>query len=100
MQTQKIEQLWSMSTEESLTSLGSVEKGLAEAEVEKRLKLYGKNTFKKNEKKGPVFLFFKQFLSPLIFLLLGAAIITGYLNEWTNTIVILFAVALAAHRTL
>lgn len=94
MQTQKIEQLWSMSTEESLVSLGSVEKGLTEAEVEKRLKFYGKNTFKKNEKKGPVALFFKQFLSPLIFLLLGAAIITGYLHEWTNTIVILFAVFL------
>jgi magnesium-transporting ATPase (P-type) len=41
-----------MSVEESLASLGSVETGLTEAEVEKRLKLYGKNTFKKTRNKA------------------------------------------------
>ncbi len=91
---QKIEHVWSMSTEESLAVMVTNEKGLAEGEVDRRLVLHGRNTFKSREKKGPARIFFKQFLSPLIFLLLGASIITAYLDEWTNTGVILFAVFL------
>lgn len=83
-----------MSTEEALAATATGEKGLTEAEVSARLNDYGKNSFAKREKKGPLAIFFKQFLSPLIFLLLGASIITAYLDEWTNTTVILFAVLL------
>ncbi len=91
---QHVEHIWSMSTEEALGALNTNEKGLTEEEFSIRIEKYGKNTFSKREKKGPASIFFKQFLSPLIFLLLGAAIITAYLNEWTNTSVIVFAVLL------
>lgn len=83
-----------MSVEESLQKFATSEKGLTEEQARKSLSLYGRNTFTKREKKGPFSIFFKQFLSPLIFLLLGAASITAYLDEWTNTFVILFAVFL------
>ena len=91
---QHIEHIWSMSVEESLQKFATSEKGLTEEQARKSLSLYGRNTFTKREKKGPFSIFFKQFLSPLIFLLLGAASITAYLDEWTNTFVILFAVFL------
>lgn len=91
---QKIAQLWAMTVDEAKADFNATEKGLTEDEAEKRLALYGSNTFHQREKKSPVALFLKQFLSPLIFLLLGAAFITGYLHEWVNTSVILFAVLL------
>ncbi|MFN4181393.1 MAG: cation-translocating P-type ATPase [Candidatus Paceibacteria bacterium] len=91
---QYIEHIWSMSVEESLATFATSEKGLTEEQAQKNLAIYGRNTFSKREKKGPASIFFKQFLSPLIFLLLGAASITAYLDEWTNTFVILFAVLL------
>lgn len=91
---QKIEQLWAMSVDEALRVLNAKEGGLDEVEAEKRLASYGSNTFRAREKKSPFGLFLKQFLSPLIFLLLGAAAITFYLEEWINTGVILFAVFL------
>ncbi len=91
---QKIAQLWAMTVDEAKADFNATEKGLTEGEAEKRLAQYGSNTFHQREKKSPVALFLKQFLSPLIFLLLGAAFITGYLHEWVNTSVILFAVLL------
>ena len=36
----------------------------------------------------------KQFINPLIFLLISAAVITGILREWVNTVVIIFSVLL------
>lgn len=65
-----------------------------EKEAEARLAKYGNNTFHNKEKTNLVLLFLKQFLSPLIFLLLAAATLTVLLREWSDTTVILFSVFL------
>ncbi len=86
---------WAITAEEAVTTLGtSVQKGLSEEEARRRLSVYGANVFLEKEKIGVFSIFFKQFLSPLIFLLIGAAFITGFLNEWVNTAVISLAVLL------
>jgi Ca2+-transporting ATPase len=91
---QKINQPWSLTTEEILKQLETQEIGLTDKEVEARLFTYGTNTFHSKEKINIVSIFLKQFLSPLIFLLIGAIIITSFLREWINTVVISFAILL------
>ena len=52
------------------------EKGLTSEEARKRLEKYGRNEIKKIKKIGPLKIFFSQFTSPLILILIavGAAI--------------------------
>ena len=91
---QKITSPWAIDTVDLIKDLGTSHDGLTDQEAEARIGVYGDNTFHNKEKKNIVLLFLKQFLSPLIFLLIGAAILTGILAEWVDTIVIAFAVLL------
>ena len=59
-----------------------MEKGLSSKEAEEKLKIYGKNEIQKITKVKPLKIFISQFTSPLILILIGAAIISlgiGYL---------------------
>lgn len=91
---QTIIQPWSIPTDEVLTGLDTSHKGITDKEAEARILKYGTNTFHNKEKKSIISLFLKQFISPLIFLLIGAAVLTGILGEWIDTGVIAFAVLL------
>lgn len=85
---------WSIASTDSITELKSTPSGLTDYEAEARISRYGTNTFHHKEKTNLLFLFLKQFLSPLIFLLVGAAVLTSILGEWANAAVITFAVLL------
>lgn len=87
----KIIQPWALNKEDALKILESSTLGISDATVTERVALYGTNTFYAKEKTGTLSLFFKQFISPLIFLLIIASILTAILGEWLNTGVILFA---------
>ncbi|MCE9548781.1 HAD-IC family P-type ATPase [Candidatus Nomurabacteria bacterium] len=67
---------------------------MSDKDAKDRFQKYGSNDFHSKEKTDVVYLFLKQFVSPLIFLLLGAAFLTGLLAEWIDTLVIIFAVLL------
>jgi magnesium-transporting ATPase (P-type) len=87
-------QPWSIPLKDLNDNLKTSSLGLSDKESENRLRVYGSNTFHTKEKIHALPIFLKQFLSPLIFLLVGAAILTSVLNEWVNTAVIAFAVVL------
>ncbi len=87
---------WALSETELFTELQTTANGITEAEAGERLKTEGRNTIAGHEKKGPISLFFAQFASPLIFILIGAGIITILLKEWVETVVIILAVLLNA----
>lgn len=83
---------WFFSFEEVLEKLGTSTEGLKKEEAEKRFKIFGENNFN-NKKSISIFdLAVKQFKSPLIFILAGAAILTAILKEWTNTFFIIGAI--------
>jgi len=84
--------LWSVSIEDAVSSLGSAHAGLTEQEAKDRLATYGKNSFNAKEKVSIFSLFLKQFVSPLIFLLIAAAILAIILGHWVDTIGIFFVV--------
>jgi len=91
---EKFKQIWSQDIDKSLEILNSSHEGLNEEQVNTRLLEYGKNTFDNKEKKTILSILGKQFVSPLIFLLIAASFITGILQEWVDTGVIVFAVLL------
>lgn len=93
MQTPK-QSFWSLDIPEALALLGSTEVGLPEGEVKSRLSQYGENVFQGKERGRTAGIFFKQFVSPLIFLLIAAGILTLILGEYFETWVIAFAVLL------
>ena len=83
---------WALSADETIAGLETTHLGITDKEAGIRLLKHGSNTFHAKEKVNVTYLFLKQFLSPLIFLLIGAAILTSILNEWVNTIVITLSV--------
>lgn len=83
---------WALNFEEAILALESQNEGLSEEEAQKRLAKYGKNVFENKKRDKAIKIFLKQFLSPLIFILLGAGALTGILKEWVDMSVILFAV--------
>ena len=61
--------------------LGSGEKGLSASEAKARLEKYGYNRIEGKKGINPFILFLQQFNDPVIWVLIGAAIISGILGE-------------------
>ncbi|MDQ3076423.1 MAG: cation-transporting P-type ATPase [bacterium] len=91
---QTLEKPWAVSVDDAVKELDSTKDGLTDSEVSLRLAKYGQNIFHGKKKESLFSVFLKQFVSPLIFILLAAAFLTGLLREWIDMGVILFAVLL------
>jgi Ca2+-transporting ATPase len=64
------------------------EKGLDTFEVARRQKNFGPNRLTLRKGKSPLVLFLLQFHQPLVYILLGAALVTFALQEWVDSGVI------------
>ncbi|WOE74289.1 cation-transporting P-type ATPase [Alterisphingorhabdus coralli] len=83
-------------TEEILEALEVNSQGLTSEEAEKRLEHFGLNRLPEAAKRGPIMRFLMQFNSILIYVLLGAAAITAFLDHWIDSAVILAVVIVNA----
>ena len=81
---------------EVLHNLKSSKSGLSTDEAEKRLKKYGKNELPQKERFTNLDVAISQFKSPLVYILLIAALVSFSLKEFIDTGVILFAVVINA----
>lgn len=79
---------YSVPITELFTQLKSSEKGLSSSEAEQRLRLYGSNELKTEQYLSPWKIIWQQFSSPLIWILLVALIISVFLHENLDAIVI------------
>jgi magnesium-transporting ATPase (P-type) len=77
-----------------LSALDSAPAGLSTTEAARRLAEHGPNRLPEMRAHGPLMRFLVQFHNVLIYVLLGAAVVTGVLQHWVDTGVIL-AVVLA-----
>ncbi|MES2549219.1 MAG: cation-transporting P-type ATPase, partial [Pseudomonadota bacterium] len=77
-----------------LASLAAMPDGLTATEAVRRLAEHGPNRLPDVRARGPVVRFLRQFHNVLIYVLIGAAVVTGALQHWVDTGVIL-AVVLA-----
>ena len=86
---------WVMSPEEVASSLQSdLTKGLTSAEAARRLSQHGYNQLQEAPGRSPVKVFLDQFKSFLIWVLIGAAIVSGFLGEWVDALAIIGIVLL------
>lgn len=83
-----VEAYWQETEQELLRMLGSSPKGLSEEEAQHRLRTYGKNVFAHRKKDLLIIQFLKKLLNPLVLILLCASLISAYLGELSNFIII------------
>lgn len=90
--------MWfSKSQEEVLRELNvNPAAGLTSQDVQSRLEKYGANKLKGKPKKSLIALFFAQLKDMLIYVLIGAALITLFIGEYVDSIIILLVVVLNA----
>jgi Ca2+-transporting ATPase len=85
---QKIEQpahaYCNVSVESALQTLNSSLHGLSSDEAAERLGKYGRNTLPGVKLPGIVTVFLNQFKSPLIYVLLAAAVLSVVIKEWSD----------------
>lgn len=82
----------SYSQEEVLQQLSASPTGLNQTEAQRRLQSFGANRLAESAQQGLLLRFLRQFHNILIYVLLGAALITALLSHWMDTVVILAVV--------
>lgn len=87
---------WSLDVDRVYTETSSDSLGLSFEEAEARSKKYGRNELVRKGTSSVSKVLVKQFASPLIFILIGAAVLTILLKEWVDTAVILLAIVVNA----
>src|SRR3989344_5089940 len=83
---------WSMSVEETLRIFEVNENGLSNEEARKRLKYFGTNEIKDGKRFSKLKLVLGQLKSPLVFILVIAGLVTAFLKDRLDTVVIFAAV--------
>jgi len=83
---------FALNSEKALADLDAKRKGLSQREAERRLKEFGPNRISEEKRFSQLWLFFSQFSSPLVYILLIAGLTTLFLREWTDAVVIFLAV--------
>jgi len=69
----------------------NIKKGLKTSQIKKLQLIYGKNELRKN-KLNAFYIFFRQFKSAFIYLLIGASLISFFLKEYFDAFFILIFV--------
>ncbi len=67
-------------------------KGLSSREAEERLKKYGTNTLPEKPPPSSLSIFLSQFKNPLVYILLAAGIVSSFLGDLPDTVIIFFVV--------
>jgi calcium-translocating P-type ATPase len=79
---------YQLTAEAIIEKLDTSSEGLTAEESGKRLEQYGPNRLAEEKGTHPIVIFFRQFASPLIYILIVAAVVTFFLEEYKDTIVI------------
>ena len=86
------EAYWSLSADQLLSAQHSSLKGLQQGDSDQRLKQYGPNSIRVKQQETAFRLLLNQFKSPLVLIQIFAAIVSGFLGEWTDAIIVLVIV--------
>ena len=92
-----MEEHWhNLSPDEALRVLNSRRSGLPQTEAAARLSQYGPNELKGRKKTPPILVFLRQFLSPLIYVLLIAVLVSVIVEHFIDASVIMGVLLLNA----
>ena len=88
---------WHLSAAEAAGVLGTdLKTGLAEAEARARLERCGPNEIRAKKGRGPLAIFAEQFEGLIIWVLIAASVVSGFLGEWLDAAAILAIILLNA----
>lgn len=87
---------YQLDTEAVFKTLNSSEKGLESGEANRRLMQYGPNSLKEKHKKSVLGIFISQFRDLMILILMAAAVLSTFLGDQIESIIILVIVLLNA----
>ncbi len=90
-----LSEFWSLPVTELLTSLGAKSGGLTGGEARKRLRKYGFNLLKPRKRTNSLTLLLSQFKSPIIIILLFAAVLAFFLGDVTDAVIIFVIVSIS-----
>lgn len=74
----------------------SLQEGLTAEEAQERLKTHGPNAFQEKKPKTKLQMFLSQLRDPMIYILFGAVVISGFLREFSDAVIILAIILLNA----
>ncbi len=83
---------WNLSSEKLFTVLETSQNGLLSEEANARLQQYGLNAITSEQKATPLKLLIGQFKSPLVLILIFAALVSIFLGELTDAAIVLMVV--------
>src|SRR4030043_570184 len=83
---------WSLTPEQLLSNLHTSRDGLQTVDAEQRLKQYGLNAISAQQQATALRLLLSQFKSPLVLILIFAAISSGIVGEWVDAIIVIATV--------
>ncbi|MCJ7657804.1 MAG: cation-transporting P-type ATPase, partial [Anaerolineales bacterium] len=80
---------WNSTGNDLIVDLESSPNGLSQEKAIQRLTEYGSNLLISKEKVTPIQIFFSQFKSPIVLILLFATIVSLFVQEWVDAVIIL-----------
>jgi P-type Mg2+ transporter len=89
------ERFWARSAPDMIASLQSSALGLPREEAVRRLAIHGKNLLRTKERKDIPALLLSQFSSPIILILIFAAVLSLFLGDITDAVIILVIVGIS-----
>ena len=90
------EAFWHVPSLDLVQKLNTSFDGLTDKEAETRLQHYGFNSLKKQKRSGGFVLFLRQFKSPITLILLGAAVLSLFLFDSTDALIIFVIIFLSS----
>ena len=92
-----MKQWWHLTIEEAGQALGANSSlGLVSNEAQARLQKYGPNQLKEKKPISPFSIFLSQFHNFIVWILIAAALVSGFLKEWVDAGAIIVIVILNA----
>lgn len=79
---------WSKPVEDVAQNLNSSVNGLSTTDARGNFERVGPNRIRSKEKVTPLGLFLNQFKSPIVLILIFATIVSAFLQDWVDAIII------------
>jgi P-type Mg2+ transporter len=96
MEVKQRTSFWSVETGELLSQLQTTNEGINQDEAEDRIRRYGPNVIRKRRSTDVITLIFGQFKSPLTLILVFAAILSFFLQQPVNGVIVISIVIVSA----
>ena len=91
-----MKEFWSYEVDDILKQLNTDKGGLSSREAEERMDEYGQNIFEEKKSSSKLEMFINQFKNPIIMILIFAAVLSIFLKDYSDGIIILVIIMISA----